>query len=195
MPRTKEQNMAIRAEKRQLIMDTALKLFAEHGFESTSIERIARHAGISTGLLYAYFKNKEDLLQQILVSGLNKFAETYPPEITMQDFLVRIEQMFDHILENREFFKLYSILGMQPKVTPILSNLPGVDTFRETLSQQYQKYFGKSATNELLLMAVIMKGFPIIALFGDMQDFFPVDLLKNVVMDFFRERYSLTIRV
>jgi len=42
---------------------------------------------------------------------------------------------------------------------------------------------------------VIMKGFPIIALFGDMQDFFPVDLLKNVVMDFFRERYSLTIRV
>jgi AcrR family transcriptional regulator len=46
MPRTKEQNEAIRAEKRQLIMDTSLQLFAEEGYATASIERIAKQAGI-----------------------------------------------------------------------------------------------------------------------------------------------------
>ncbi|MDR1886863.1 MAG: TetR/AcrR family transcriptional regulator, partial [Prevotellaceae bacterium] len=61
MPRTKEQNEAIRAEKRQLIMDAAMQLFAEDGYAHTSIDKIAQKAGIARGLLYSYFENKEDL--------------------------------------------------------------------------------------------------------------------------------------
>ena len=66
MPRSIEQYEAIRKEKRELILDTALSLFAENGFHQTSIEQIARKAGISKGLTYNYFESKELLLQAVL---------------------------------------------------------------------------------------------------------------------------------
>ena len=55
-PRTEEQYKEIRQEKRQLIMNTALELFALHGYESTTINQIAKNANISKGLLYNYLK-------------------------------------------------------------------------------------------------------------------------------------------
>ncbi|MDR2234237.1 MAG: TetR/AcrR family transcriptional regulator [Tannerella sp.] len=180
--------MAIRAEKRQLIMDTALQLFAEHGFESTSIERIARQAGISVGLLYSYFKSKDDLLEQILLSGIQKLMDNYRMGSTMREFLDGVEQSLDMILDNSEFFKLYSSLSMQPNVTPILGKLSDVFVARDNMVEMYKKYFGGKAVQELLLMAVIMKGFPIIALYGDIQHVFPIDTLKGVVMDCFMGR-------
>ncbi|MDR1524456.1 MAG: TetR/AcrR family transcriptional regulator, partial [Tannerella sp.] len=74
MPRTKEQNEAIKLEKKQLIMDVALRLFAENGYANTSIDKIAKSICIAKGLLYTYFKNKEDLLYQILLSGIDKMS-------------------------------------------------------------------------------------------------------------------------
>jgi AcrR family transcriptional regulator len=43
-------------------METALKVFAAKGFKTASIKDIAEAAEISQGLMYHYFKNKEDLL-------------------------------------------------------------------------------------------------------------------------------------
>jgi AcrR family transcriptional regulator len=52
------------AEERRLqILDTALTVFAASGFKGTSIKDIAAAAGISQGLMYHYFKSKENLLE------------------------------------------------------------------------------------------------------------------------------------
>lgn len=48
------------------ILDAARSAFAEQGFENTSVAQIARRAGISDGLLYRYFRNKRDLLNEVL---------------------------------------------------------------------------------------------------------------------------------
>lgn len=48
------------------ILDAARDAFAETGFENTSVAQIARRAGISDGLLYRYFRNKRDLLNEVL---------------------------------------------------------------------------------------------------------------------------------
>jgi AcrR family transcriptional regulator len=57
----------IQAEERRLqIMETALKVYAEKGFKSASIKDISEAAGISQGLMYHYFKNKEDLLAETI---------------------------------------------------------------------------------------------------------------------------------
>lgn len=58
------------------ILDAARDAFAETGFENTSVAQIARRAGISDGLLYRYFRNKRDLLNEVL----RRFYER-----TMQD--------------------------------------------------------------------------------------------------------------
>jgi AcrR family transcriptional regulator len=57
----------IQAEERRLqIMETALKVFADKGFKGASIKDIAEAAGISQGLMYHYFKSKENLLAETI---------------------------------------------------------------------------------------------------------------------------------
>ena len=51
--------------KRALITDAAVEVFAEKGFHLARISDIARRAGVADGTIYLYFKNKEDLLLSI----------------------------------------------------------------------------------------------------------------------------------
>ena len=53
-------------ERRKQLIDTALKLFAEKGMERTSIKDIATEAGVAQGLLYHYFRSKDELLYAII---------------------------------------------------------------------------------------------------------------------------------
>jgi AcrR family transcriptional regulator len=48
--------------KKQLIMESALELFAKQGFEATSVQQITEHAGISKGAFYLSFKSKDELI-------------------------------------------------------------------------------------------------------------------------------------
>ena len=47
--------------RKQEILDTALKLFGENGYEKTSITDIAKAIGVAQGLCYRYFPSKEAL--------------------------------------------------------------------------------------------------------------------------------------
>jgi AcrR family transcriptional regulator len=49
-------------DKKQLIINAAIKCFAHKGFHATSIQEIVDTAGIAKGSVYSYFKSKEDLL-------------------------------------------------------------------------------------------------------------------------------------
>ena len=53
-------------------MDTALEHFANEGYFSTTINHIAKHAGISKGLMYNYFESKEALLKAIIHKSVNE---------------------------------------------------------------------------------------------------------------------------
>ncbi len=57
-------------EKQRLILDAALKLFARDGYNSTSTNKIAKEAGVSEGLIFRHFRNKEGLLDFIVQQGL-----------------------------------------------------------------------------------------------------------------------------
>ena len=52
--------------RREHILETALKLFARHGFDGTSTKQIAQAAGVAEGLIFHYFPTKDDLLNAIL---------------------------------------------------------------------------------------------------------------------------------
>lgn len=56
-------------EKKETILLTALRLFSEQGYESTSTSLIAREAGVSEGLIFRHFQNKEGLLLALLDLG------------------------------------------------------------------------------------------------------------------------------
>ncbi|MBB6669774.1 TetR/AcrR family transcriptional regulator [Cohnella nanjingensis] len=48
--------------KFNLILDAAVKVFAETGYHGSQVSKIAREAGVADGTIYLYFKNKEDIL-------------------------------------------------------------------------------------------------------------------------------------
>jgi len=54
-----------RADKRSLITEAAVDVFAAKGFHQARVSDIARRAGVADGTIYLYFKNKEDLLLSI----------------------------------------------------------------------------------------------------------------------------------
>jgi TetR/AcrR family fatty acid metabolism transcriptional regulator len=56
---------AVRAEKRALILDAAIQVFARSGYHGSRVSDIATEAGIAYGLVYHYFKNKEEILSTI----------------------------------------------------------------------------------------------------------------------------------
>ncbi|MEU2086800.1 TetR family transcriptional regulator [Streptomyces albus] len=74
----------------QAILDTAVRLFAEQGYEQTTIAQIAREAGISQRSLFRYFGTKEDLVcgdQEALGALLKRTVEQQPAEMSAWDAL------------------------------------------------------------------------------------------------------------
>jgi len=64
-------------ERRGQVLRAAVKLFSKNGYYTTTIQQIAREAGVSIGLIYQYFGDKDD----ILFLALRLVLETYETEI------------------------------------------------------------------------------------------------------------------
>jgi AcrR family transcriptional regulator len=52
-------------QTRAVIVEAALRLFREHGFQATTMRAIAREAGVATGNAYYYFGSKEELIREL----------------------------------------------------------------------------------------------------------------------------------
>jgi AcrR family transcriptional regulator len=109
-PKSQQQLEGMREEKKALIMDTALQHFANQGFHATTINHIAKHAGISKGLMYNYFKSKEDLLSEIIKKSVSEIYNYF--DIDRDGYLSRDEFEFfirklSRILRERTFWRLF----------------------------------------------------------------------------------------
>jgi TetR/AcrR family fatty acid metabolism transcriptional regulator len=59
------ENGAERVDKRARILEAAIHVFARHGYHGARVSDIAREAGIAYGLVYHYFRNKEEILASV----------------------------------------------------------------------------------------------------------------------------------
>ena len=64
-----------KAETRRAILDAAVALFQEHGFENFSLRGVAEAIGYSPTTIYLYFADKDDLLFHTAMEGFVKFGE------------------------------------------------------------------------------------------------------------------------
>ncbi len=76
-------------------MDASVRLFAENGYEKTSINQLARAAGIGKGTVYTYFKTKREILLAFCEEELDFInAEVARHSSEEADFLERILTVF-----------------------------------------------------------------------------------------------------
>jgi AcrR family transcriptional regulator len=80
--------------KKRSIIQTAARLFAEQGFESTTTVQMSREAGVTEPLIYYHFTGKEDVFASILVSFFNRLFSKLDelPKKTITQF-ERIERI------------------------------------------------------------------------------------------------------
>ncbi len=69
--------MAGEKNKEKLILDSAVALFTTKGFQATRMEDVAKKAGISKGLTYFYYKNKEDLFMALTKKAYDQFKDEF----------------------------------------------------------------------------------------------------------------------
>lgn len=92
--RTKGKRQAQAAYRRELLLETAYRLFAERGFRATSVRDITRAAGVTEAVLYHYFASKAALFRAVL--------EAYSPLAGYQQIIVEnadapVEAMLDRL--------------------------------------------------------------------------------------------------
>ncbi len=143
-PRTTEQFEQMRAKRRASILDAALSVFAEEGYHASSVSSIAKRAEVSKGLLYNYFKSKEEVLLT-LVRDLFDYAmellKIVPDEvITEERFREIIELSIDIPVEEPQRWRLYMSLVFQRDVAELLMQemAPRMGTYMTSLSQYFQ---------------------------------------------------------
>jgi AcrR family transcriptional regulator len=68
-------------ERRGQVVRAAVKLFAAQGYYTTTIQQIAREAGVSTGLVYQYFRDKDDVLLLALMLVIESYEHEIPPRL------------------------------------------------------------------------------------------------------------------
>jgi AcrR family transcriptional regulator len=168
MPRSPKQYEEIRNEKRQLIMDVALDHFANEGYLPTSISHIAQTAGISKGLMYNYFKSKEDLLKCILDLLIDEIMFEIDldndGEISEEEAIHFIDFYFDILKNKREQIKLYYQLSIQPQVVSFMIDSHFNPMVLERQKLLYKYFLKKSDIDPeigLINISSIIKGFSI----------------------------------
>ena len=124
----------ISEEKRNKIYQAAITEFAEHGFNSSNINVIAKKSGISIGAMYSYFSSKEDLFSTVIHYAVDTLKSVLDDIILGDDdLLCKIEKIIKSIQANSRsnvlLTKLYSQITAENRsdlVFQIVSELESV---------------------------------------------------------------------
>ena len=66
-----------KSERRALILNAAIEVFAKKGFHHARVSDVARCAEVADGTIYLYFKNKDDLLISLFEERMEGIVETF----------------------------------------------------------------------------------------------------------------------
>lgn len=187
MPKSPEQFDDIRKQKKQLIMDTALELFAENGFHATSISQIAAKAKISKGLTYNYFESKNDILKGIMDQGFSEMHENldinHDGVLTEEEFKHFIHQNFRLVKDNLHYWKLLFSLLLQPKVSITFAK-----KYQEAAGPVFEMFLqfivsngSKDPEKDLMAISSMIEGAFLYLVAA--PDIFPLEKLEAAVID------------
>lgn len=173
-------------EKQENILNAALELFAKEGYRSTSTSKVAKKAGVSEGLIFRHYTNKEGLLQAIMEQGEQRakllFAdivmESDPKEVIRKTF--NIGKFISDNHAEAKFWKL------QYKIKWELEEYSAhkMEPLQNALIRAFEKLNTENPLHEANNLLIILDGLAT-RLFLD-KDF---DILSQI--EFYQNKYNL----
>lgn len=93
-------------------IDAATRLFAEKGYQGTSITDLARELNLTTASLYYYVDSKQDLLARVLETGMVDFlgrleAITDGPGTPRERLSLAVDNHLDFVMNNRDVVRIF----------------------------------------------------------------------------------------
>ncbi len=147
-------------ERRQAIMMTALSLFVEKGYHETKVSDIAAAVPMSTGLMFHYFKSKEELLLELVKYGKNFSDSTgdskgAPPDLFLKGML---EELFLYAKKQPFVSNMFVLMaqarraGMPEEVRKIAMSVEAVDNTAQLIKKGQKDGIFKEGNPTLLAL-------------------------------------------
>ena len=135
-PRTPKANQQIRAERKEEILNAAIKVFTHKGYAATKISDIAAAAEVSHGLVYHYFQSKEEVYGELAdrlsqgASSLRLFVDG--PGTPREKVHKMLAMMLGTVRSNPEFY----VLAIQAISTEGVAPAAAEKVFKEGMAGQ-----------------------------------------------------------
>lgn len=113
-------------DKKQAALEATLELIAENGFHGTPMSQIAKKANISVGVIYHYFTNKNDLINELYLDiqtrlskeTIRDFPDTNTSEAMKEHFTKIAKTVFDYFVKNPKELLFMEQYKNSPLITP-----------------------------------------------------------------------------
>ncbi|MFS0553894.1 TetR/AcrR family transcriptional regulator [Brevibacillus sp. 179-C9.3 HS] len=181
MPRTPAENERIRQAAKDKIHAAAMTLFMKKGYHATSIDDVAKQAQISKGLLYNYYKGKEELLSAMVEIRIGEVREVMEAATKLETPSEQLQHIvkgaIDNVYQRPDVYRFYLNLQTQPEDDRVLAS------YREQLNEESRKqfevqcrifeqlgvkeprlrsiYFSSALQGAMLMMTTYPEGFPV----------------------------------
>ncbi len=142
----------ISEDRREQIIEAALRVFAQKGFDRATNKDIADKAGITPGLIYHYFKSKEDLLRAAIADyPPRQLLRSLPPEmleLPPEELLRSLAYKILEIAEDEEGVRILRVYLPQVMHNPGMA-VSDVTTIQELVQFLEKALVKKMASGEL----------------------------------------------
>jgi len=115
-------------ERRELLLGVAKRIFAERGFQSATMDDIAKEAGFTKPILYQYFESKTDLYHEIVTQTAQKLIDKLASAVSLAEtprakIEVAFKVYFDMVVGETDAFRILFIHSHEGSTAGDLRNV------------------------------------------------------------------------
>lgn len=144
--------------RKQIVIESALALFAKKPFYEVGMREVADEAGISPATIYRYFPSQEELFNEAFIQDISSASKGFE-RMVAKDEPASIEafavKLADHLIENESSFQMmtylmlkddlaHPVMGKFESVTKILFDLFATLLVRHGLSEEDARIYSQS---------------------------------------------------
>ncbi|MNJ41340.1 TetR/AcrR family transcriptional regulator [Paenibacillus bouchesdurhonensis] len=185
-------------QKRDKVVEAAYKVMAEKGYEKASIKDIANEAGITPGLIHYYFRNKEEILTDLLLASSQQYTQdmqrlqtSVPPahlaKAALNEPKERVERQADWY---KLRFELFALGLRNPQISDRVNAL--LDNARIGIEEILHKVVGSAGEEVDSVAAIMLACFDGLALQKLLNPEFDIDGAYLELEKMIRTRYNIT---
>jgi AcrR family transcriptional regulator len=166
------------SERRRLsILEAARRCFGRDGYAGATVALIAEEAGVSNGLLYQFFRNKDHLLEVVLKGVVREWVRALVPrDEEREQPSVALEQMFRRSVD---------FCARDPLLPALLSSDPSLQLQRITLASA-----GRLEPHRALIAEILVRGIEKGEFRADLDITSAADLICQLTADYSRRAYA-----